>query len=124
VAKTTQVERILQASTQYVPDPFNNPDTFASLNDAIKEQFLAKAEELASQGLRVISFASRTLHVNDIEGITREDTEKNFVFLGLAGIFDPPRPETLGAVRACKQAGIIVHMFVIISLVSSPTKAF
>jgi len=117
--KLYQVERILQASTQYVPDPFNHPDTFAPLSDSMKEQFLAKAEELASQGLRVISFASRTLHVNDIEGITREDTEKNFIFLGLAGIFDPPRPETLGAVRACKQAGIIVHMCVIILLMIS-----
>jgi hypothetical protein len=28
----------------------------------------------------------------------------------LFGIFDPPRPETLGAVRACQQAGIVVHM--------------
>jgi len=74
------------------------------------EQFLAKADELASQGLRVIGLASRTIPVKATEGITREDAEKDFTFLGLAGIYDPPRPETLGAVRAAKAAGIVVHM--------------
>jgi Na+-exporting ATPase len=31
-------------------------------------------------------------------------------FLGLAGIYDPPRPESREAVRACRAAGITVHM--------------
>lgn len=72
--------------------------------------FLVKAEEFASQGLRVIGTAERLIPSSETEGITREDAEQNFTFLALAGIFDPPRPETLGAVRACKEAGIVVHM--------------
>jgi Na+-exporting ATPase len=31
-------------------------------------------------------------------------------FLGLIGLYDPPRPETAGAVQVCKEAGIKVHM--------------
>ena len=30
--------------------------------------------------------------------------------LGLIGIYDPPRPESLSAVQECQRAGIIVHM--------------
>ncbi|KAJ3511996.1 hypothetical protein NLJ89_g3776 [Agrocybe chaxingu] len=104
------VERILEASTFYAPDPEENPDTILPLTQEIKNTFLVKAEEFASQGLRVIGLASRTVPVSSTEGLSREDAEKDFIFRGLAGISDPPRPETLGAVRACKRAGIVVHM--------------
>ncbi|KAF4564451.1 hypothetical protein EYR36_002385 [Pleurotus pulmonarius] len=115
------VERILDASTSYIPSPSTAPDVTAPLSDEIKSQILQKAEELASQGLRVIAIAQRhfaypkssTLDVprsSNKLSVTRAEAEQNFTFLGCAGIFDPPRPETLGAVRACKQAGIIVHM--------------
>ncbi|CAA7264368.1 unnamed protein product [Cyclocybe aegerita] len=104
------VERILDASISYAPDPEENPDTVLPLSQEIMNTFLVKAEEFASQGLRVIGLASRTVPVSSTGGLSREDAEKDFVFRGLVGIFDPPRPETLGAVRACKRAGIVVHM--------------
>ena len=72
---------------------------------------MIKAEDLAAQGLRVIGLAMRRMPMSEIEDITRERTERGFTFHALVGIFDPPRPETLGAVRSCKQAGIIVHMY-------------
>ncbi|KAF8165431.1 sodium transport ATPase [Crassisporium funariophilum] len=103
-------ERVLAAATHYAPAPEESPDAIAPLTDEIRNTFLVKGEELASQGLRVIGLASRTIPNTNIEGISREDAEKDFIFRGLAGIFDPPRPETLGAVRSCKQAGIVVHM--------------
>ena len=86
------------------------------LTEEIRNTFLVKSEELASQGLRVIGLASRTILKSQLEGISRGDAEKDFVFRGLAGIFDPPRPETLEAVRSCKQAGIVVHMSVVLHL--------
>ncbi|KAF8660097.1 hypothetical protein AX16_001655 [Volvariella volvacea WC 439] len=104
------VERILDSSVSYIPDPLNAPNVTAPLTEAIRNMFLVKAEELASQGLRVIGTGHRFMAANEIDGITREDAEQGFTFLALAGIFDPPRPETLGAVRACKEAGIVVHM--------------
>ncbi|KAF9457771.1 sodium transport ATPase, partial [Collybia nuda] len=104
------VERILDSSVSYVPDPQGQPEVTAPLTEAVREAFLAKAEELASQGLRVIGMGQRFLGSSQTEGLTRQDVEQGFTFLALAGIFDPPRPETLGAVRACKEAGIVVHM--------------
>lgn len=103
-------ERVLEASTSYVRLPEGDIDETVPLTEEIRNTFLVKSEELASQGLRVIGLASRTIPKSQLEGISREDAEKDFVFRGLAGIFDPPRPETLGAVRSCKQAGIVVHM--------------
>jgi Na+-exporting ATPase len=94
----------------YIPNPQSDPQTIAPLTEAIRSAFLAKAEELASQGLRVIGMGQRSLPTSQAEGLTRDEVEKEFTFLALAGIFDPPRPETLGAVRACKEAGIVVHM--------------
>jgi P-type Na+/K+ transporter len=46
----------------------------------------------------------------DEGGMDRETVENNMIFLGLIGIRDPPRPESLDAVQSCQRAGIIVHM--------------
>ncbi|PPQ92400.1 hypothetical protein CVT25_008750 [Psilocybe cyanescens] len=102
-------ERVLAASTHYTPSPEETLE-IAPLSDEVRNTFLVKAEELASQGLRVIGLGSKYIPATGIETLTREEVEQKFVFRGLAGIFDPPRPETLGAVRSCKQAGIVVHM--------------
>ena len=40
----------------------------------------------------------------------RSSVEKNLTFLGLAGLYDPPRLESATAVKRCQQAGITVHM--------------
>ncbi|PPQ72985.1 hypothetical protein CVT24_000298 [Panaeolus cyanescens] len=103
------VERILDSSSFYVPSP-NAPSVVAPLTQEIRNTFMVKAEELASQGLRVIGLGSRLVPRDQAKALKRDETECDLVFKGLAGIFDPPRPETLGAVRACKAAGIVVHM--------------
>ena len=36
--------------------------------------------------------------------------EQQMIFLGMVGIIDPPRPECMDAIAACKQAGISVFM--------------
>ncbi|KAL2150373.1 hypothetical protein VTH82DRAFT_6936 [Thermothelomyces myriococcoides] len=40
----------------------------------------------------------------------RSAVEKELTFLGLVGLYDPPRVESAAAVRRCQQAGITVHM--------------
>ncbi len=94
----------------YVPSPLTKPRDTSPLTEDVKRTFLVKAEELASEGLRVIALAQRTIDCSDVKNISREDAEKDLTFMALAGIFDPPRPESAGAVRACRAAGIIVHM--------------
>lgn len=102
----------MDASTTYTPSPLTDPTATAPLTSEVKERILAKAEELASQGLRVISIGQKRIDSAIARETSREDSEREHTFLGLVGIFDPPRPETLGAVRACKAAGIVVHMCV------------
>jgi magnesium-transporting ATPase (P-type) len=66
-------------------------------------------DALGGQGLRVLAAASRELK-EDKSDLTIEDLAKDFVFLGLVGIIDPPRPEAIEAIAACRQAGIRVKM--------------
>jgi magnesium-transporting ATPase (P-type) len=66
-------------------------------------------ESLGGQGLRVLAAASRELTENKSD-LAIGDLDKNMVFLGLVGIIDPPRPEAIEAIAACKEAGIHVKM--------------
>lgn len=82
-----------------------------------KQAFESKMEKnmeaLASKGLRVLAIAAR-LVPNDLSGELenwkREDAERDLVFIGLVGLYDPPRVESKNAVMKCKEAGIMVHM--------------
>jgi potassium/sodium efflux P-type ATPase len=67
--------------------------------------------DLAKEGLRVLCIATKSLPSSSASEVTsREWTESNLNFLGLVGLYDPPRLETAGAIAACKQAGISIHM--------------
>lgn len=58
----------------------------------------------AEEGLRVIAFGSK---VESRKGkLTREKLEENLTFLGIVGIYDPPRPEARDAIEKAKHAGI------------------
>ena len=65
----------------------------------------AEAENLARQGLRVLAFAQRRL-ARLPDALNPDTVENDLVFLGFAGLIDPPRPEAAAAVAACKTAGI------------------
>ena len=66
---------------------------------------LAHAERMAADGLRVIAFAYRRWPAAPAM-LSAEEVEAGLVFLGLAGMMDPPRPEAAEAVALCKSAGI------------------
>lgn len=70
-----------------------------SLTENKKREILQENEKLASGALRVLAVCYKDSPDNKI-------TEKNLIFSGLIGIMDPPRPEVIPAVRACKIAGI------------------
>ena len=78
--------------------------------DAEKAELTAQAESLAAEGLRVLCIAHRTAPFSDAVLQERDVAESGLVPLGLAGLYDPPRVETAGAVAKCRRAGIAVHM--------------
>ncbi|KAI9011914.1 hypothetical protein CLU79DRAFT_709833 [Phycomyces nitens] len=82
------------------------------LSEPEKNQILQTVDILAAKGLRVITLAYRKLSsAKSTNGsYTREDVESELNFLGLTGIYDPPRPESRQAVLEAHQAGIKVHM--------------
>lgn len=64
---------------------------------------------IAEHGLRMLAAAYRP--VPDAGGdIDHDDLRQGMVFLGVAGLMDPPRPEAVEAIALCKQAGIEVKM--------------
>ena len=92
-----------------------------------KTQLVAKAESLAAEGLRVLCVARKAVNPRDftlnksntdVEKVIqggdnlpdRSAVECNLKFLGLVGLYDPPRLESAAAVKKCQEAGITVHM--------------
>lgn len=64
---------------------------------------------LARTGQRIIGAAYKVVDA-DTTTIDHADIENDIVFLGLAGIIDPPREEAIEAVKICSDAGIRVKM--------------
>ncbi|KAI8359658.1 putative Na P-type ATPase [Mortierella sp. GBAus27b] len=107
-------ERVLGCCTHYL-----DGGSECRLNgDAEKGDFEAmltnKIDMLAEKGLRVLSLAYRRYHptpgVDLVHDLAREEIEQDMIFLGLVGIYDPPRAESRPAVLQCYDAGIRVHM--------------
>ena len=65
--------------------------------------------ELAAKGQRLLGAAIKVVD-KDMDSIDHADLEEGLVFLGLAGIMDPPRDEVVAAITSCKKAGIRVKM--------------
>ncbi|WP_459975948.1 hypothetical protein, partial [Nocardioides pyridinolyticus] len=83
-----------------------------SLDEGLRARLLAAVEEMASAGLRVLAAAETTAVTVPGEWTTATvaQTADGLVFLGFAGIADPPRPEAVEAVTLCRRAGIAVKM--------------
>lgn len=102
------VEMVMQACTDVQLESSKEP-----LEEDMKENILSQMEALAKQGLRVLALASRELSDSEASKgseLSREAVESKMTFIGLAGIYDPPRQESKGAVETCHRAGIEVHM--------------
>lgn len=70
------------------------------LSASDRAAILNQNQEWSLQGLRILAFACRS------GAKWQEDPETDLVFLGLAAMMDPPRPESRPAVAAARQAGI------------------
>lgn len=68
-------------------------------------QALRIASELGARGMRVLAVAAAPVSASaDVEH------PRGLTLLGLQAMIDPPRPEAVAAVRACRRAGIAVKM--------------
>jgi Ca2+-transporting ATPase len=79
-------------------------DGVKELSETAKVQILKQNEEMAQAALRVLGFAYRDCP-EAIE-CTEEYLEHHMVFVGLAGMMDPPREEAIEAISVCKKVGI------------------
>ena len=66
-------------------------------------------EEMAAKGLRVLAFAKGEI-TQGTKGLNHTDVDSGLTFLGLQGMIDPPREESIAAVKNCHRAGIHVKM--------------
>ncbi len=64
----------------------------------------SRIREFANQGLRLIAVAYKK--IPSIQYTKNTDVEKDLIFVGLAGMRDPPRIQVKDAVLKAKQAGI------------------
>ncbi len=77
------------------------------IEELTKENFdwvEARIHEFASEGLRVIAMAYNEIPKSQYD--KKGDLEKDLIFVGLAGMRDPPRMEVKDAVAKAKEAGI------------------
>lgn len=89
------LDRVLRSCECYLKDGKILP-----LNEKIIQKILNENKKMCEKALRVISFAFKTSENQ------QQIEEGNFIFLGLCGLQDPPRPEIENAVKKCKQAGM------------------
>ena len=92
------------------------------LTDEDRASILSQVERLSSQAYRTLGQAYRPLNVTrlaDIEGIERDENghvqdiseqsdvvERDYIWLGMVGIIDPPRTEVRDSIAEAHRAGI------------------
>ncbi|MEM3631106.1 MAG: cation-translocating P-type ATPase, partial [Nitrososphaerota archaeon] len=73
-----------------------------------KNELIKINESMAGDGLRNLAIAYKFLDEKPIS--YDENSEKDFIFIGIVGMIDPPREEVKEAIKLCKSAGIKVVM--------------
>ncbi|WP_345351515.1 cation-transporting P-type ATPase [Rhodococcus olei] len=81
-------------------------DTDRALTDDDRTWIDASVTAWARQGRRLLVLADRRVDAGTAAGLDRDEAERDLVFLGIAAMIDPPRPEVPDAVERCHTAGI------------------
>ena len=110
-------ERVLKLC-KWRMEPKGKDEVLRELTDAERTTIENRIEDFAKLGLRTICLAKRNMKDAPIDlcddkrldNYTRDEVENELIYLGIVGIYDPPRPESALAVRICRRAGIRVRM--------------
>ncbi|HVB33872.1 MAG TPA: HAD-IC family P-type ATPase [Patescibacteria group bacterium] len=78
------------------------------ITPADRTAILAARDEMARHELRVLAIARR--HVPPGTPLEADSVEQKLIFLGLAGMIDPPRPEVPESIRQAQAASIKIIM--------------
>ncbi|CAI4216617.1 unnamed protein product [Parascedosporium putredinis] len=102
------IDKILAACDTYVTGDGRE----IVLDAGRKQEALEAADAMASQGLRVLAFASGLVSKPDGEGSphSTEDIYKGLTFAGIVGMRDPPRPGVSRSIRKLMRGGVKVIM--------------
>lgn len=88
------LDRVLNCCSCYLKD-----GKVLEFDEVTKREILQHNKKMCDNALRVISFAFKQNNDDKIE-------ETDFVFLGICGLQDSPRPEIADAVKKCRKAGM------------------
>jgi Ca2+-transporting ATPase len=80
-------------------------DQTRPLTPELRDRILQQNKDLAGQALRVLGMAYHPLDSVPAEPAS-EELEQDLVFIGLAGMIDPARPEVTAAIELARHAGI------------------
>lgn len=96
-------ERVLACCDRFV----DSSGRIRRLDDAARRQLMAVNDEMAEAALRVLA-AAYAESTQEQTAVARG--EQGLIFIGMAGMTDPPRPEAAAAVAEAQAAGIKVVM--------------
>jgi Ca2+-transporting ATPase len=80
-------------------------DQVMPFTGTLRQRVVQANEAMAKDALRVLGFAYRDVKTHEACD-TNDQAETGLVFVGLAGMIDPPRKEVHEAIVKCRQAGI------------------
>jgi len=104
-----RIHVFVKGASEVLIEMSDRMDSAGNVVEIDRTSLLAQKEEMAARGLRVLAFAEGEIGAS-LAGSLGHGHLVDLVFLGLAGLQDPVRPEVPNAMKDCHAAGVEVVM--------------